>query len=94
MRPLIWSNTFTKAYKRMIRKHPGLNQNVEETLRLLVRDPFASQIETHKLKGKLLGSSACSVGYDFRIVFDFVKYGKQKEDAIFLIEIGTYDEVY
>jgi len=94
MRPLIWSNTFTKAYKRMIRKHPRLSQNLEETLGLLVRDPFALQLKTHKLKGKLSGSWACSVGYDFRIVFDFVKYGKQKEDAIFLIEIGTHDEVY
>jgi len=37
---------------------------------------------------------ACSAGYDPRIIFDFVKDKKRKEDDIFLIEIGTHDEVY
>jgi len=63
-------------------------------LRLLVKDPFAPQLETHKLKGKLSGSWACSVDYDLRIIFDFVKSEKQKEYDIFLIEIGTHEEVY
>ena len=65
-----------------------------QTLRLLVKDPFAPQLETHKLKGKLSGSWACSVDYDLRIIFDFVKSEKQKEYDIFLIEIGTHEEVY
>ncbi|MBE7443767.1 MAG: plasmid stabilization protein [Planctomycetia bacterium] len=37
---------------------------------------------------------ACSVGYDLRIIFDFVKSETQKEEDIFLIGIGTHDEVY
>jgi len=67
---------------------------MENTLRLLVRDPFDPQLQTHKLKGKLSGSWACSAGYDLRIIFDFVKSTKQKENDIFLIEIGTHEEVY
>ena len=59
-----------------------------------LKPPFLPQLETHKLKGKLYGSWACSAGYDLRIVFDFVKSKTQKEDEIFLIEIGTHDEVY
>ena len=51
-------------------------------------------LETHKLKGKLLDSWACSIGYDLRIIFDFVKSETQKEEDIFLIGIGTHDEVY
>ncbi|MDP3029839.1 MAG: type II toxin-antitoxin system mRNA interferase toxin, RelE/StbE family [Deltaproteobacteria bacterium] len=94
MRSLIWSKTFIKAFRRTIRKHPNLGKDIEETLRLLAEDPFAPQLETHKLKGKLSGSWACSVGYDLRIVFDFVKSEGQKEDSIFLMEIGTHDEVY
>jgi len=54
-------------------KRPDQCKEVEKTLRLLVQDPFTPQLETHKLKGKLLGTWACSVGYDLRIVFDFVK---------------------
>ncbi|PIP13819.1 MAG: type II toxin-antitoxin system mRNA interferase toxin, RelE/StbE family [bacterium (Candidatus Stahlbacteria) CG23_combo_of_CG06-09_8_20_14_all_40_9] len=94
MRTLIWGKTFTRAFKRTVKKYPTLSQDIEETLRLLVKDPFAPQLETHKLKGKLLGSWACSVGYGLRIVFDFVKSEKQEEDDIFLLEIGTHDEVY
>lgn len=94
MRTIVWSNTFTRAFKRVLRKQPGLKKDIEETLRLLVWNPFAPQLETHKLKGKLSGTWACSVSYDLRIVFDFVKDETQKEEAIFLIEIGTHDEVY
>ncbi|MBI5875710.1 MAG: type II toxin-antitoxin system mRNA interferase toxin, RelE/StbE family [Deltaproteobacteria bacterium] len=89
MRTLIWSNTFIRAFKRVTRRHPDLRQDIESILRLLVENPFAPQLETHKLKGKLAGSWACSAGYDLH----FVKTGKQ-EDDIFLIEIGTHDEVY
>jgi addiction module RelE/StbE family toxin len=94
VRKILWGKTFIKALRRTIKKHPTLNKDIEETLRVLVRDPFAPQLETHKLKGKLSGSWACTVGYDLRIVFDFVKSRKQKEDDILLFEIGTHDEVY
>jgi len=94
MRVLIWSNTFLRAFKRLMRKRPNLRKEVEEALRLLVQNPFDPQLETHKLKGKLSGSWACKAGYDLRIVFDFVKSENQKEDEIFLIEIGTHEEVY
>jgi addiction module RelE/StbE family toxin len=94
MRTLIWGKTFVRAFKRTIKKHPNLGKDIEKTLRLLVKDPFAPQLETHKLKGKLSGSWACSVGYNLRILFDFVKSEKQKEDDILLIEVGTHDEVY
>lgn len=77
-----------------MRKHPDLRQDIEDTLRLLVQDPFAPTLETHKLKGKLSDAWACSAGYDLRIIFDFVKDETQKEDAVFLIEIGTHDEIY
>ena len=94
MRTIIWSNTFIRAFKRVLRRYPEVRQDIENTLRLLTLDPFTPQIETYKLKGKLSGVWACSAGYNLRIIFDFVKDEKQKEDAIFLIEIGTHDEVY
>jgi addiction module RelE/StbE family toxin len=93
MRILIWSNTFLRSFKKVVRRHPERLQDIEKTLRLLVSDAFAPQLETHKLKGKLAGSWACGVGRDLRIIFDFVRDSAGKE-AIFLIEIGTHDEVY
>jgi len=94
MRTLVWSNTFLRAFRRLLKKQPDRREEIEKTLRLLLDNPFNPKLETHKLKGKLLGTLACSVGYDLRIVFDFVKEKDKKEDDIFLIEIGTHDEVY
>lgn len=56
MRTLIWGKTFVRAFKRTTKKHPNLRKDIEKTLRLLVKDPFEPQLETHKLKGKLLAS--------------------------------------
>lgn len=83
-----------RAYKRTLKKHPTLSKDIEETLKLLIADPFTPRLETHKLKGKLSGSWACKAGYDLRIVFDFLKTEGQKEEDIFLMEIGTHEEVY
>ena len=94
MRLLIWGKTFIKAFKRVIKKHPTLRDEIEATLWLLSEEPFASQLATHKLKGELSGLWACSVGYEMRIIFEFVKSEEQNEDDIFLLDIGTHDEVY
>jgi addiction module RelE/StbE family toxin len=94
MRTLIWGKSFVRAFKRYSRKQPGLIKDIERTLKLLVEDPFAPLLETHKLKGKLAGSWACKVGYDLRIVFDFIKKQGQGEDDILLLEIGSHEEVY
>ena len=73
----VWSTTFLRAFRRLIRKRSDLRKKVEDVLILLVQDPFIPQLETHKLKGILSGSWACSVGYDFRVIFDFVKNKKK-----------------
>ena len=64
MRTLIWGKTFIKAFKRTIKKHPDLKKDIEITLRLLADNPFHPQLETHKLKGKLSGTWACSATYN------------------------------
>jgi addiction module RelE/StbE family toxin len=93
MRRLVWGKTFARAFRGTVKKHPDSAKDIEEVLRLLAQDPFLPRLETHKLKGKLSGSWACTVGYDLRIVFDFVE-GEGREEDILLIEIGTHDEVY
>jgi len=59
---------------------------------LLAEDAFHPQLKTHKLKGKLAGSWACSAGHDLRMVFQLVKH--KGEEAVLLESIGTHDEVY
>lgn len=78
--------------RRFIGKHPQVASEIELTLELLAQDAFHPQLKTHKLKGKLTGSWACSAGYDLRIVFQFVKH--DGKDAILLEGVGTHDEAY
>jgi len=49
-------------------------------------------LKTHKLKGDLEGSWACSLGRDLRVVFAFVQH--EGKEAILLQSLGTHDEVY
>ncbi len=71
----------------------NLKAAIERTLRLLAADPFDPRLSNHKHRGKLEGTWACSVGYDVRLVFQFVK-SAGKDDDIFLIEVGSHEEVY
>jgi mRNA-degrading endonuclease YafQ of YafQ-DinJ toxin-antitoxin module len=47
-----------------------------------------------KLKGDLAGSWACTVDFEYRIVFEFVQDLKTQEEMILLETVGTHDEVY
>jgi mRNA-degrading endonuclease YafQ of YafQ-DinJ toxin-antitoxin module len=51
-------------------------------------------LQTHKLKGQLAGSWACTVEYDCRIVFDFVENPESGDEEILWLDIGSHDEVY
>jgi mRNA-degrading endonuclease YafQ of YafQ-DinJ toxin-antitoxin module len=65
---------------------------IQTVLELLEEDAFHPQLRTHKLKGRLEGSWACSAGYDLRILFSFVQH--EGAEAILLEALGTHDEVY
>jgi mRNA-degrading endonuclease YafQ of YafQ-DinJ toxin-antitoxin module len=59
---LLRSNVFIKNARKIVKKHPVLTQNIQETLALLSVDPFQPRLRTHKLKGELKDSYACSAG--------------------------------
>lgn len=86
------STAFLRAARRVVRRQPALAEDLQETLRLLSEDAFDSRLRTHKLKGELDGSWACSAGYDLRIIFTFEE--QEGEEMILLETIGTHDEVY
>jgi mRNA-degrading endonuclease YafQ of YafQ-DinJ toxin-antitoxin module len=89
---LLRSSAFVRDSRRLLRKRPELISHLLETLRLLQANPKSPTLKTHKLKGELKKSWACSGGYDLRIVFSFTKY--QGRPAILLESVGTHDEVY
>jgi addiction module RelE/StbE family toxin len=91
-RSLIRSNAFVRDAKRLAKKDIETVERVLATLALLEEDAFQPRLKTHKLKGDLVGSWACSVSPDLRIVFEFVTHAGC--EAILLQSLGTHDEVY
>ena len=89
---LLRSSAFIKNARKIGKKQPELATNLKDTLESLCEDPFQPRLRTHKLKGELKDSYACSAGYDLRIIFKFVQY--EQTQAILLESIGTHDEVY
>ncbi|NJN12588.1 MAG: type II toxin-antitoxin system mRNA interferase toxin, RelE/StbE family, partial [Richelia sp. RM1_1_1] len=51
-------------------------------------------LRTHKLKGDLNGVWSCSVDYDNRILFELVINTDSGEEEIFLLTLGSHDDVY
>ena len=94
MRTLVWSRSFVRAFKRAVRRQPDLRLKVERTLDRLVEDPFHPALHSHKLRGKLEGAWACTVDFDYRILFEFVRNPQSGEEEILLLTVGTHDEVY
>ena len=91
-RPLLRTAGFVRAAKRLVRRDPALADELGSALTLLSEDAFHPSLRTHKLKGKLTGSWACSAGYDLRILFSFVEH--EGAEAILLETVGTHEEVY
>jgi mRNA-degrading endonuclease YafQ of YafQ-DinJ toxin-antitoxin module len=80
--------------RRKVRQNPLLRERLEYALRLLADDPFQPSLHSHKLKGELAGTWACTVDYDNRILFEFVEDPESEEDAVHLLTLGIHDEVY
>ena len=52
---LIWDTGFKRAYKKRIGNDPALKQRFWDALEVFVADPFAHELRTHPLTGKLHG---------------------------------------
>ena len=91
-RTFIRTSAFLSSAGRLLRKQPEIAEDFHMTLELLAVDPFDPLLKTHKLKGKFGGTWACSLGYDLRLVFEFVRH--EGKEAVLLMTVGTRDEVY
>jgi mRNA interferase YafQ len=91
-RLLLQSAVFVRTARRLAKKNAEAAASLQAALHALAEDAFQPALKTHKLKGELAGSWACSAGYDLRIVFEFVQH--EGSEAIQLQTVGTHDEVY
>ncbi len=90
-RELLRSPAFARALRAWLKSRPGAAEAIEATLQQLSEDAYHPSLRTHKLRGPLAGCWACSAGYDWRIVFEFVQH--DGAEAILLLALGTHDQV-
>jgi len=57
-----------------------LRERIERALQQLAADPFQPTLHSHKLKGQLADAWACTVDYENRTLFEFVRIPETGED--------------
>jgi addiction module RelE/StbE family toxin len=87
---LVRDEKYTKREKKFFRKHSNLIKKYAVILKKLQSNPFDASLKTHKLSGKLEGVYSCSLDYQYRIIVSIVII----DDKVYLVDIGTHDEVY
>jgi len=87
MLELIVSKRFEKDLSKLLKSNPRLEKKVEKTLNLLIKNPKYPSLRLHKLSG--LGENySISVDMNIRIIINI------EDGKIFLLRIGSHDEVY
>jgi mRNA interferase YafQ len=94
MHELLLTPKFERAFRRLVRKRPALQPQIELALCRMAADVTDPRLRTHHLSGQLAGLHACSAGYDCRIVFAKQQHPKTGRKVLLLINIGTHEEVY
>jgi len=74
--------TFAKHFRKL---SVAIRKKAEKQEAQLRADPFSPRLKTHKLAGTLSGYWACSIDYQYRLIFRLVK-----SHHIVLVDVGTH----
>jgi mRNA-degrading endonuclease YafQ of YafQ-DinJ toxin-antitoxin module len=88
MREIFTTGRFDKRLTAFIHRHLEFNAETRVAMDLIAKDPRASSLRTHRLKGPLAECFASRLSREYRIVYVF--------DAVHVVflDIGTHDDVY
>ena len=78
---------FLKVYGAFLRRHPELEQRVEEVMEKVAVGERAG-LGIHSLRGKLAGFRSARISQSYRLVFAL------EPDAVVYIDIGSHEDVY
>lgn len=81
---VLYSSKFAREYKKLPASVKAL---AEEQEMLFQKNPFDPKLKTHKLKGRLNGFLSFSIGYKYRIIFEFAKNKK----TVHFHSVGDHD---
>ena len=86
---ITYSKSFKKSFKKKIENNPELEKKFWNKIELFLKEPYHSNLKTHKLTGKLKDLWSFRIDYDIRVIF----YFNNDNNAVF-ISMGSHDEVY
>jgi len=75
----------TRSKKTGKQFYSYLNKSIENKLKKLMQNP-RTELNAHKLKGKLQGKWSCSLGYDIRMVYEIDDENKE----IVVVAVGSH----
>lgn len=84
-----YGSSFERAFKKRLGPDKNLKMKFLEKIEIFRRDPFDTQLRTHKLGGRLKELCSFRIEYDVRVIFYF-----SSDDHVVLVDVGTHDEVY
>lgn len=81
---IIYTSKFAREYRKL---PPSVKQLAEKHERLFRDNLFDPKLKTHKLKGALKDFFSFSIGYKYRIIFEF---GRNKQ-IVYFHSVGDHD---
>jgi mRNA-degrading endonuclease YafQ of YafQ-DinJ toxin-antitoxin module len=87
---LIWTETFERTARKFLHRHPELAGLFEDVIGQVETDPRAPRLRLHRLKGRHRDKHAVSLTYSYRIVLIL----RLTAHEVFLLDVGSHDEVY
>jgi len=85
---LKYAKKFIKNFDKRIARNVKLKNQFQERVELFLRKPQHPLLKNHKLSGAKKYLNAFSVTGDVRVLY------YQKEETIYLVDIGTHNQVY
>lgn len=82
---IYYSSKFAKEYKKLPLK---IKLQAEKKEKIFRKNPFDSQLKTHKLAGRLRDYYSFTINYQYRIIFEFAS-----KNVVWFHSIGTH-EIY
>ncbi|MDT8389050.1 MAG: plasmid stabilization protein [Lentisphaeria bacterium] len=87
---LVRTETFLRALKKYLKKHPDRTNAVRSVLSQLAENPRVPKLRLRSLGGKFQDLHAVRVTYGDRIIMILAIHQRQ----VVLLDIGTHDNVY
>jgi addiction module RelE/StbE family toxin len=80
---IIYTSKFRREYKKLPNKIKDIAEEREPVFR---KNPFHTSLDTHKLHGRLKEFWSFSIGYKYRIMFEFAT-----KQTVYFHSTGNHD---